>query len=101
MGRSAKVFISIVLAEALAFAPLVSAGVAQQEKQAQQDQQQSPQDVKKAAKERKQKEKDLFKELDSQYKKWLNEDVVYIITPEERSAFLHFSTNEEREQFIE
>jgi GWxTD domain-containing protein len=94
-------FVSIVLAEALAFAPLVGARAQQQEAQAQQDQQQSSQDAKKAAKERKQKEKDLFKELDSQYKKWLTEDVVYIITPEERSAFLHFSTNEEREQFIE
>jgi GWxTD domain-containing protein len=101
MGRSAKMFVSIVLAEALAFAPLAGARAPQQDKQAQQDQQQSPQDAKKAAKERKQKEKDLFKELDSQYKKWLTEDVVYIITPEERSAFLHFSTNEEREQFIE
>ena len=101
MGRSAKMFVSIVLAEALAFAPLAGARAPRQDKQAQQDQEQSPQDAKKAAKERKQKEKDLFKELDSQYKKWLTEDVVYIITPEERSAFLHFSTNEEREQFIE
>jgi GWxTD domain-containing protein len=93
-------FVSIVLAEALAFAPLVGARAPRQDQQAQQDQQ-SSQDAKKAAKERKQKEKDLFKELDSQYKKWLTEDVVYIITAEERSAFLHFSTNEEREQFIE
>ena len=100
MGRSAKMFVSIVLAEALAFAPLVGARAPRQDQQAQQDQQ-SSQDAKKAAKERKQKEKDLFKELDSQYKKWLTEDVVYIITAEERSAFLHFSTNEEREQFIE
>jgi len=46
-------------------------------------------------------EKDLYNELDSQYKKWLNEDVVYIISPEERRSFLHLSTNEEREQFIE
>jgi GWxTD domain-containing protein len=45
--------------------------------------------------------KKLYKELDSTYKTWLNEDVVYIITPEERSAFLQMATNEEREQFIE
>jgi GWxTD domain-containing protein len=31
----------------------------------------------------------------------LNEDVVYIISPEERTAFLQLETNEEREQFIE
>src|SRR6202790_4637098 len=49
----------------------------------------------------KQKARKTLKELDSQYKKWLNEDVIYIISPEERSAFLHLSTNEEREQFIE
>jgi GWxTD domain-containing protein len=45
--------------------------------------------------------KKLYKELDSTYKTWLNEDVVYIITPEERTAFLQMATNEEREQFIE
>jgi len=39
--------------------------------------------------------------LDTPYKKWLDEDVTYIITPEERSAFLRLQTNEEREQFIE
>jgi GWxTD domain-containing protein len=50
---------------------------------------------------RKKRDKELYKELDSPYKKWLNEDVVYIITPEERSSFIHLSTNEEREEFIE
>jgi GWxTD domain-containing protein len=51
--------------------------------------------------ERKQREKRLLKELDSQYKKWLNEEVIYIISDEERTAFLRMSNNEEREQFIE
>src|SRR6266849_2011135 len=45
--------------------------------------------------------KQLYKELGDQYKNWLDEDVTYIITPEERQAFLQLSTNEEREQFIE
>jgi GWxTD domain-containing protein len=45
--------------------------------------------------------KALEKELDTPYKKWLNEDVVYIIMAEERQAFLHLQTNEEREHFIE
>jgi GWxTD domain-containing protein len=97
MGRSAKMFVSIILAGGLAFPLFLNARVPQQDQQSQSDQK----DAKQAAKERKQKEKDLFKELDSQYKKWLNEDVIYIITPEERSSFLHLSTNEEREQFIE
>ena len=45
--------------------------------------------------------KRTLKELDTPYKTWLNEDVVYIISPEERSPFLQLATNEEREQFIE
>ncbi len=35
------------------------------------------------------------------YRAWLNEDVVYIITDAERSAFKQLTTNAEREQFIE
>jgi GWxTD domain-containing protein len=45
--------------------------------------------------------KSVYKELGEAYKHWLNEDVNYIIAPEERSAFLQLATNEEREQFIE
>jgi len=52
-------------------------------------------------KEQKQKARKALKELDSQYKQWLSEDVIYIISPEERNAFLQLDTNEEREQFIE
>ncbi len=52
-------------------------------------------------KEQKRKMKKTLKELDTPYKQWLNEDVVYIISPEERQAFLQLDTNEEREQFIE
>ena len=55
----------------------------------------------KLTKEQKQKMKKTLKELDTPYKTWLNEDVVYIISPEERKAFLQLETNEEREQFIE
>lgn len=55
----------------------------------------------KLTKQQKQKMKKTLKELDTPYKTWLNEDVVYIISPEERSAFLQLETNEEREQFIE
>src|SRR6202049_1921054 len=52
-------------------------------------------------KEQRRKIKKSLKELDTPYKQWLNEDVVYIISPEERQAFLQLETNEEREQFIE
>jgi GWxTD domain-containing protein len=52
-------------------------------------------------KERKAKDKQLRKELATPYRKWLNEDVSYIITDEERSAFMRLQTDEERETFIE
>ena len=52
-------------------------------------------------KETKKKMKRTLKELDKTYKEWLNEDVTYIISPDERNAFLQLDTNEEREQFIE
>jgi len=40
-------------------------------------------------------------ELKSVYKNWLDEDVSYIITDEERKAFKALKTDEERDQFIE
>ncbi len=49
----------------------------------------------------KKKEAALKKELETPWKKWLNEDVVYIITDEERKAFKQLNTDEEREQFVE
>ena len=52
-------------------------------------------------KERRKQEEKLKKELMTPYRKWLNEDVLYIITDEERKAFKNFQTDEEREQFIE
>ena len=52
-------------------------------------------------KQRKKQEDKLRKELETPYKKWLNEDVTYIITDEEKSAFKRLSTDDERQQFIE
>ena len=62
---------------------------------------QNPTTPQKLTKEQKKKMGRALKELDAQYKQWLSEDVVYIISPEERTAFLQLSTSEEREQFIE
>ena len=45
--------------------------------------------------------KQLQKELEGPFKKWLKEDVLYIITPEERKGFLRLNTAEERENFVE
>ncbi len=40
-------------------------------------------------------------ELKEAYKKWINNDVLYIITDEEKKAFKALATDEERENFIE
>lgn len=52
-------------------------------------------------KEKRKREEKLRKELEGPYRKWLSEDVLYIITDEERTAFRRLATDEEREQFIE
>src|SRR6516164_4900048 len=82
-----------------AMAPMVFPAAAS----AQQDPNNLPaiQQNQKLTKEQKAKMKKTLKELDTPYKTWLNEDVVYIISPEERQAFLQLQTHEEREQCIE
>ena len=52
-------------------------------------------------KQRKKQEKKLQKELETPYKKWLNEDVAYIISNEEKQAWKRLATDDERQQFIE
>ncbi|MEO5926838.1 MAG: GWxTD domain-containing protein [Bryobacteraceae bacterium] len=39
-------------------------------------------------------------ELEASYRKWLNEEVVWIISPAERAAFSRLQTEEERQMFI-
>lgn len=51
--------------------------------------------------ERIQQQKDLKKEIKGEYKKWLDQDVVWIITDEELQAFKQLSNDEERDAFIE
>jgi GWxTD domain-containing protein len=52
-------------------------------------------------KQEKQQKRALHIELSKTYKKWLDEDVVWIITDEERAAFKQLSNDEERDNFIE
>ena len=52
-------------------------------------------------KDRQRQQESLQKELAGAYRKWLQEDVGYIITDEERKVFLSLNNDEEREQFIE
>jgi GWxTD domain-containing protein len=74
---------------AMALAILVAAAslaVAQSQKQAQ-DPTEKPRNVK--------------PELKKAYKDWLDKDVTYIITDEEKKAFKKLATDDERERFIE
>ncbi|PYV48587.1 MAG: GWxTD domain-containing protein [Acidobacteria bacterium] len=52
-------------------------------------------------KRRKENAKSFKHELSDSDKKWLNEDVRWIISDEERKAFMQLSNEEEREKFIE
>ena len=52
-------------------------------------------------KQKKENEKRFKQEVSGSYKKWLNEDVAYIITDQERAAFKQLSNDEERDSFIE
>ena len=51
--------------------------------------------------ERQRNQESLERELSGAYRKWLEEDVGYIITDEERRVFRSLQNDEEREQFIE
>jgi GWxTD domain-containing protein len=73
----------------LVFAFLVPAAFAQKNKT--DDQNQDPRD----------KPRNVKPELKKVYKDWLEKDVTYIITDEERKAFKKLVTDDERERFIE
>jgi len=60
-----------------------------------------PPDKNKPAEEISTKVRNVKPELKEAYKRWLNTDVAYIITKEEKRAFQALQTDEERENFIE
>ncbi len=55
----------------------------------------------KTSKEEKRRQKALREEMETPYKKWLTDEVPYIITDAERAAFKKLTTDDEREAFIE
>jgi GWxTD domain-containing protein len=61
----------------------------------------APQDTGQLSKAEKRRQKAIQKEMESPYKTWLEVEVPYIITGEERAAFKKLATDDEREQFIE
>ena len=78
-----------------------SASVAATDPQAQPADDTDPLKRKPNEKQKKAQKRSLNIELSKTYKKWLNEDVVWIITDQERAAFKQLSNDEERDNFIE
>ena len=70
---------------------------------AQPDQDQSGDPLKRPISEKRRKEnaKSLKRELSKEHRKWLDEDVRWIITDDERKAFMQLLNDEERDKFIE
>jgi GWxTD domain-containing protein len=97
MRQGIRLALSLFLAGALVCPP--AAGAQTQEKTKEQKQREKQQ--KKELEERQKRDEARRKELGSVYKKWLDDEVGYIILDEEKDAFRKLSTNEEREQFIE
>jgi len=95
MGKGIRLGLSILLTGALVCPPAALA----QEKTKEQKEREKQQ--KKELQERQKREEARRKEISSVYKKWLEDEVGYIILDEEKDAFRKLSTNEEREQFIE
>jgi GWxTD domain-containing protein len=61
----------------------------------------SPKKEEKLTKQEKRRRKAAQQEMETPYKHWVDEEVPYIITPEERAAWKKLTTDDEREQFIE
>lgn len=100
MSRHRSSLLSVFL-----IALLAGAGCAVVQAQSDQNQQtppgQNPLTRPLSSKERFKQQKGLHQELSETYKKWLNQDVRWIITPEEKKAFLSLTNDEERDAFIE
>jgi GWxTD domain-containing protein len=93
LGEAALLLVSVVAVGSLFVGPLSVA--------ADQGKRPATEKKEKLSREEKRRQKAAQKELETPYKKWLEEEVPYIITPDERASFRKLSTDEEREQFIE
>ncbi len=76
-------------------------GLAQTDQNASQDNQVNPLQRPLSDKDKFKQQKELRNELKGPYKKWLDEDVRWIITDQEMKAFKSLSNDEERDNFIE
>ncbi len=105
-----RYILALLIAAAICFSTSLLFGQGSNPKSADQPAADSPKDQSKdvdplkrplSDKEKRANEKRFKQEVSGSYKKWLDEDVRWIITDEERSAFKQLSNDEERDQFIE
>jgi GWxTD domain-containing protein len=106
MMSNGRTFFYLALGCGLALAPasLVRAQQASDNPSAQnssQDQEVDPLKRPRTDKEQVQAQKAVRQELKGAYKSWLDQDVAYIISDEERKAFKNLGNDEERDAFIE
>jgi len=102
MMFNGRTFLFFALGCGLAFVPAsgLRAQAGGQSTQAQ-DQEVDPLKRPRSDKEKIQSQKAVRQELKGAYKSWLDQDVAYIISDEERKAFRNLSNDEERDAFIE
>ncbi|HEV2380939.1 MAG TPA: GWxTD domain-containing protein, partial [Terriglobia bacterium] len=101
-----RLFVAVLGCGLLASSPAFARHKDKQQKDApaqtqDQDQDQNPLNRPVPEKERFKQQKELRQELSQHYKEWLDQDVAYIISDQERKAFLNLSNDEERDAFIE
>jgi GWxTD domain-containing protein len=108
MMLSSRTLFSVALGFGLVLVPALglraqntTAPNAQAQPASSQDQEPDPLKRPRSDKEQLNAQKALRQELKGAYKTWLDQDVSYIITDEERKAFKSLSNDEERDAFIE
>ncbi|MGA7856887.1 MAG: GWxTD domain-containing protein [Terracidiphilus sp.] len=108
MMLNGRTFLYVALGCSLVIIPSVGLHAQQSSDQSAQaqpangdDQEVDPLNRPRSDKEKFEAQKAVRQELKGAYKTWLDQDVAYIITDEERKAFKNLSNDEEREAFIE
>ena len=106
MMLNGRTILFVALGCGLIFSPPTRLRAQQSADSSKQAQTAADQDVDPLKRERSDKEKfaaqkAVRQELKGAYKTWLDQDVTYIISDEERKAFKNLSNDEEREAFIE
>src|SRR5665213_2366673 len=91
----------VALAVVCSFVCLPASRLFSQQSASQQTQEPDPLKRERSDKEKIDAQKNVRQELKGAYKTWLDQDVTYIISDEERKSFKSLSNDEEREAFIE